>query len=118
MPDIFLEIKGLVLSFVSEALTHANEAVEQSLNTLMTHLQRLGCTVMEIVHTTVSDLTEMNADAPFLSMDLQLLRGMCNAFSYGDVALDPVFRHLLSQWMGSLQSATLFPVDSPSPAHL
>ena len=45
MPDIIFEIKGMVTSFASEALEHANEAVEQSLNGLIVRLQESGCTL-------------------------------------------------------------------------
>ena len=117
MPDLFLEIKGLVVSFTSEALEHANEAVEQPLNDLIAHLKELGCTVSEIIHTTVNSLTQKIMEKTFLSMNLQLLRGLCNGFSYGDIGLESMFRQLLVQWMNSLQLTAVFPVVPSSPTH-
>ena len=117
MPDIIFEIKGMFPSFASEALEHANEAVEQSLNGLIVRLQESGCTLSEIIHSTVNSVTQKIADASFLSMNLQLLRGLCNGFSYGDVGLDSTFRQLLVQWMNSLQMATSLPVVPFSPVH-
>lgn len=111
-------MKERVISFASEALEHANEAVEQSLNGLMARLKEMGCTISEIIHLTIDRVTQKTSDASFLTMDLQLLRGLCNGFSYGDIGLSTTFQQLLVQWMSSLQSTAVFPVILPSPVHI
>ena len=91
-------------------LEHANESLLKPLSVVLARLKKLGFSYTEPLRISLGALVSKMSSHSVMSCDRYNLRRLRNLLMFSDSAVDPACCRLLTEWVNSFSTSTVYPV--------